>query len=247
MGNKIRDAVVKQAISQIGYKETGTNKTKYAEYFDKTAWQFFNTKKQGAEWCSLFVHWCLCQVITPDKVRKALGEPEPKNNCGAGVPYLYNYMKAKKLIVKTPQTGDIIFFNTKTHKCGHVGIVEKVDSQVHTIEGNKSNMVKRCTYPKTSVSVYGYARVDWSQFPDPEPDPPKEKTYMVEVRTLKYVKNNTMKGEDVKSVQAIVGAKQDGSFGPDTEKAVKSWQSAHGLTADGSWGPKSWDKAVGAK
>ena len=56
-----------------------------------------------------------------------------------------------------------------------------------------------------------------------------------------------MKGEDVKSVQAIVGAKQDGSFGPDTEKAVKNWQSAHGLTADGSWGPKSWDKAVGAK
>ena len=70
---------------------------------------------------------------------------------------------------------------------------------------------------------------------------------MVEVRTLKYIKGNTMKGEDVKSVQAIVGADQDGSYGPATEKCVKAWQAAHKLEADGSFGPKSWNTAIGAK
>ena len=247
MGNKIRDAVIKTAVSQIGYKETGTNKTKYATYFDTTVWQFFNTKKQGAEWCSLFVHWCLCQVIDPAKVRKALGEPEPKNNCGAGVPYLYNYMKAKKLIVKSPQPGDIIFFNTKTYKCGHVGMVEKVDSQIHTIEGNKSNQVKRCTYPKTSVSIYGYARVDWSQFPDPEPPKPSGGTFEVKCRTIYYDKDKILTGEDVKSVQLIVGAKADGKAGPKTEEAIKAYQKKNKLTQDGKFGPACWNFSCGAK
>lgn len=149
--------VLLTAKSQIGYKETGKNDTKYAKYFDTTAWQFFNTKKQGAEWCSIFVHWCLCQNIAPDKVRKILGEPAAKNNCAAGVKYFYEYMKSKKLIVKTPQAGDIIFLNS----FGHVGIVESVDDKIHTIEGNKGDAVKRCTYTKTSSKISAYGRPDY--------------------------------------------------------------------------------------
>lgn len=153
----IVNKVLTTAKSQIGYKETGKNNTKYSKYFDTTAWQFFNTKKQGAEWCSIFVHWCLCQNITPDKVRKILGEPAPKNNCAAGVKYFYEYMKSKKMIVKTPQAGDIIFLNS----FGHVGIVESVDDKIHTIEGNKSDSVKRCTYTKNSSKISAYGRPDY--------------------------------------------------------------------------------------
>ena len=47
---KIVEKVLNTAKNEIGYKETGKNNTKYAKYFDTTAWQFFNTKKQGAEW-----------------------------------------------------------------------------------------------------------------------------------------------------------------------------------------------------
>lgn len=153
----IVNKVLTTAKSQIGYKETGKNNTKYAKYFDTTAWQFFNTKKQGAEWCSIFVHWCLCQNISPDKVRKILGEPAAKNNCAAGVKYFYEYMKSKKLIVKTPQAGDIIFLNS----FGHVGIVESVDDKIHTIEGNKGDAVKRCTYTKSSSKISAYGRPDY--------------------------------------------------------------------------------------
>lgn len=165
---KIVEKVLATAKSQIGYKEESGNRTKYAKYFDTTAWQFFNTKKQGAEWCAIFVHWCLCQNIAPDKVRSILGEPAPKNNCAAGVKYFYEYMKAKKMITKTPEPGDVIFLNS----FGHVGIVESVDDKIHTIEGNKSNAVKRCTYTKSSSKISAYGRPNYKAVEvkeDPKP------------------------------------------------------------------------------
>jgi lysozyme len=50
------------------------------------------------------------------------------------------------------------------------------------------------------------------------------------------------KGTNVKLVQAKVGTKADGIFGPNTEASVKKWQKAHGLSADGIVGPKTWAK-----
>ena len=226
-------------ISQLGYTETGENYTKYGKFFDTPkkdggAWQFFNTHKNPAEWCALLLIWAFYVCFGEEATRKGFNLPEPKNNCGAGVKYLYEYMKKAGLLIKEPRPGCIVFFNTKTKKCAHVGACEYVDGKLHTIEGNKSNKVKRVTYTLTSSYIYAYAM---PIFPD-------SSEYPVNVRTLKYVKGNTMKGEDVKSVQAIIGAKQDGSYGPDTERCVKTWQSAHGLKDDGSFGPKSWNTAV---
>lgn len=232
-----KNKVIELAKSQIGYKESGTNVTKYATYFDTTAWQFFNTKKQGAEWCSLFVHWLFCQQITPNEVRAMFGEPTPKDNCAAGVKYFWSYATKKGLQVKTPQAGDIIFLND----FGHVGIVESVDSQVHTIEGNKGNTVARGTYSKTSSKISGYVRVPYSEEPSPSGG------IEVTTRTIYYRKGNLMKGQDVKSVQAIVGATQDGTAGPKTGSKIRSWQKANGLTVDGMFGPACWQFACGAR
>lgn len=44
--------------------------------------------------------------------------------------------------------------------------------------------------------------------------------------------NNNDK-EAVKAIQEVLGIKQDGDFGPTTEKHVKNFQSNHGLKADG--------------
>ena len=245
MGNQIRDKFINSAVSQIGYKESGNNNTKYATYFDSTAWQFFNTKKQGTAWCSLFVHWNFCQVIGAEQTRKFFGEPVPKNNCAAGVPYFWNYLVALGWKVSSPTAGDIIFFENK----GHVGIVEKVSgSTVYTIEGNKSNQVKRCSYTIGASKIYGYCRPNWAALPDPEPTPtPKEDTYEVKVRTIYYREGNIMTGEDVKSVQLIVGATPDKKAGPKTGAAIKAWQKKNGLSADGYFGPKCWEFSCGAK
>ena len=53
------------------------------------------------------------------------------------------------------------------------------------------------------------------------------------------------RGEHVKPVQEIVGAKQDGWFGPGTERRVMNWQEANGLKADGLVGPKTFAAMFG--
>ena len=45
-------------------------------------------------------------------------------------------------------------------------------------------------------------------------------------------------------VQRVVGVKQDGLCGPDTENAIKKYQKSHGLTADGCVGINTWKKIL---
>lgn len=53
------------------------------------------------------------------------------------------------------------------------------------------------------------------------------------------------KGEDVKTLQKILGLTADGIFGAQTEAKVKEWQKAHGLVADGIVGDKTWAAMTG--
>jgi peptidoglycan hydrolase-like protein with peptidoglycan-binding domain len=53
------------------------------------------------------------------------------------------------------------------------------------------------------------------------------------------------KGDAAKLVQAIIGAKPDGDFGPKSTEALKAWQRANGLKDDGVVGPVTWKKMFG--
>ena len=87
-----------------------------------------------------------------------------------------------------------------------------------------------------------------SYHPQPAPAPePTAYAFEIPTRYLHYVENNIMQGDDVRSVQAIVGANQDGLYGPKTKEAVAAWQAAHGLTVDGKWGEQCWTYAIGAR
>ncbi len=50
------------------------------------------------------------------------------------------------------------------------------------------------------------------------------------------------KGAPAMLVQAVIGAKADGDFGPKSVEALKAWQRANGLKDDGVVGPVTWDK-----
>lgn len=85
-----------------------------------------------------------------------------------------------------------------------------------------------------------------SSAPLPAPAPPKNKDPR---RTLRYRGRAwpRQNGEDVRLVQGVVGAKQDGGFGPMTAYSVKQFQKKHGLVVDGVVGPQTWaaiDKVV---
>jgi peptidoglycan hydrolase-like protein with peptidoglycan-binding domain len=66
-----------------------------------------------------------------------------------------------------------------------------------------------------------------------EPTPPDGKPARPTLR-------RPMKDELVKQVQAKVGVTADGTFGPNTEAAVRAFQRGHGLVPDGIVGPKTW-------
>lgn len=169
MATADKEKVLNLAKSQVGYKESGQNITKYSSYFDTTAWQWFNGKKQGVAWCAIWICWLFCQAMGKNEARTFLGCPSPKNNCAAGVKYLWQYMTGKgyKVDKKKGQAGDVIFFSN----LGHVGIIEKVENgKYYTIEGNKSNAVKRCNYSISSSSIYGICHPKWSA-PAPQPTP----------------------------------------------------------------------------
>ncbi|MDB5413074.1 MAG: hypothetical protein JWR10_1409 [Rubritepida sp.] len=48
------------------------------------------------------------------------------------------------------------------------------------------------------------------------------------------------RGDDVKQLQAVLGATPDGSYGEVTQAAVRSWPRARGLAPDGVVGPATW-------
>lgn len=196
------EKVLDLAKRQIGYKESGKNDTKYARYFDVEAWQWFNTKKQGSEWCAIFICWIFCQneILGREKARRFLGVPQPKDNLAAGCGYFYDYLKAKgyKSTVANAKPGDIIFFKSGG-KCSHVGIVEKADkTYIYTIEGNKGDAVARVKHRKDSNIYFGntspdYASLDKAEAPASDPAPVKPepivpapaapKTYEMKVTT----------------------------------------------------------------
>lgn len=64
---------------------------------------------------------------------------------------------------------------------------------------------------------------------------------VVKRRLFYKYKNATM------LVQRLLGIKQDGLAGKDTEAAISSFQKKHGLVVDGCVGLKTWEKLLGVK
>ena len=208
------DKVVNIALAEVGYKEGSNNWNKYAQELDKI--NFYNTKKQNVAWCSVFVDYCVYVASGKSKsaTLSALYEPT-KDNCGAGAYYSAQYFKNKKAFYSSPKVGDKIFFYVNG-KIGHTGIVYKVTSSyVYTIEGNKSNMVKKCSYKLSNSSIAGYGRIKYtaSEEPKQQTELPKEETIITPVETgTKYtVKTNT--GDTLRIRQnATTSSKQVGSI-----------------------------------
>ena len=143
----IRDEIIRIASEQVGYKEYANNQTKYGEWYGL----------QG-EWCDIFISWLANQVGILDTLI-------PKE---AYVPTTATWYKNKNLLKDrnyTPSKGDLILFDYNYNKTpDHIGIVEYVEGNViHTIEGNKSKMVKRQQYAIGNSQIYGIAIVQYQE------------------------------------------------------------------------------------
>lgn len=168
------DKVVSIAKSQVGYKEGANNWNKYAKALDSVS--FFNYPKQNEAWCSVFVAWCIWTATDENKNKALLALYQPqKDNCGAGCKFAAKYFREHKAWTKTPSVGLQIFFGKEGAKEGeelHTGLVESVGvSTITTIEGNKSNQVKRRSYSKLDKRIIGYGIIKYDKVSQDQPTP----------------------------------------------------------------------------
>lgn len=148
--------IVEVALAEEGYHETGGtngdgNITKYG------AWIGMN----GQPWCHSFVSWCAneCGLIEKGIIPKTA-------SCVMGRSWFIQkgqYRNASSGYV--PKAGDFIYFDyDRKGITGHVGIVEFTENGVvHTIEGNKSNMVKKALYKLDSGAIMGYGTPEYPE------------------------------------------------------------------------------------
>ena len=137
---------------------------KYARDLDALG-DFYNGRKNGYDWCDVFVDWCFVTTFGREIGQKLLCQPD--RSCGAGTKYSMDYYKAKGRFFSSPQPGDQIFFGTAT-VTSHTGIVTGVSGgYLTTVEGNcgSPSAVRQCKYPVGYASIKGYGRPDWSIVP----------------------------------------------------------------------------------
>jgi len=213
------------------------NYTKYAKEMDEL--NVYNGIKQGYAWCNVFIDWIFVQSVGLDRARQLL------IGFSAGCTQDWNWLKSAGRIVTNAQRGDLIFFRNLSH----IGIIEKVENgKIYTIEGNTSNAaelimnggeVAKKVYDINSSAIYGFARPDYEgQADEPIPQPTPQYPLL----------RRGSKGSYVRLAQEKLIAKgyrlskygADGSFGAETEQAVRQLQKDAGISVDGIIGNDTW-------
>lgn len=257
------EAVIKVAESQIGYHEKASNSqlddftansgsnnwNKYARDIDEKYPDWYNGKKNGYDWCDIFVDWCFITAYGRSDAQRLLCQPN--NSLGAGCEYSYGYFKDKGQTGSSPKKGAQIFFGD----LDHTGIVVDFDSNyVWTVEGNSGNEVKKKKYSRNDSWIYGYGYPKYDEdMPTPTPTPsgntwtggyPKLPSRGYYLTGDGYERYENLQ-PDIKLIQEFLQwvfnldddeVPVDGFYGEMTTAAVKSFQRLVGIEVDGSYG-----------
>lgn len=180
--------IVDVAIGEIGYKEQGSNKTKYGEY----------TGANGAAWCHSFVSWCAHEAGVSTSI-------VPKTaSTTYGMQWFQKKGQFKYKGKYTPKRCDIVYFKTNRN---HVGIVESVSGgQLHTIEGNTSNKVARRSYSLNDATITGYGIPKYAKTNGSGSSGSKKKNSKKELQYLqKVLSRHATKAKTIKASEVETG------------------------------------------
>lgn len=272
--------VIAIAEAEVGYKEKASNSqldsktanegtanwNKYARDIDTKYPDFYNGKKNGYDWCDIFVDWCFIQAYGREDAQKLLCQPN--NSCGAGCPYSYGYYKAKGQVGTAPKLGAQIFFGKSQSELQHTGlVVDFDDTSVYTVEGNtgaKVNEVKKKKYARNNSNIFGYGYPAFDDVdiepvkptptptPTPTPEPtPSGNTWQGGYPNLPsrgyfqkgdgYSTYTNMK-DDIKLIQEYmnwalgISLAIDGEYGNLTANAVSQFQQKVNIDIDSRYG-----------
>lgn len=155
MATYTADDVIAVARRWLGWHEEGNN----GNPFDNELAPYSAEIDFDAAWCDLFNDYChfIASGCDAELAQYVL--------CGRFDDYTVQsaqYYKEAGRYGQDPRSGAQIFFRNSTGIC-HTGIVTGFDSDtVYTIEGNKSDEVRPCSYSRDDWSIdgYGYPRYD---------------------------------------------------------------------------------------
>ena len=220
MGSLYAKDVVSTALNEIGYEGEGSNHkyTIYTSELDKgTGCDYWNgmDKKNGvADWCSIFVNWCIYANTRNDNGEIEANkwdahyftfEPDSGNNLAASCGYAADYYQRNDAWDgSNPERGDQVFFRNYAH----TGLVVDWDNDgFYTVEGNidGGKVGKRYyKYGDPQIDGFGRPRYDGWEFKKDEKPSESDKPYPPEKITIK-IEVTTDNAEAVKS--ALKGAK----------------------------------------
>ncbi len=142
--------IINVARAEVGYRESGTNITKYGSWYGSQN-----------EWCAMFVAWCANQAnISTTIIPKTASAPGMKNTFAQKGRF---YLSQSQGGSTAPMAGDIFFEGTSANGVQHVGIITSVDSNnIYVVDGNCDNKVNSHAISRTASNFVGFARPQYA-------------------------------------------------------------------------------------
>lgn len=222
------EQAVAKARSQEGITELprNSNRTPYGQQFGLN----------GVPWCAIFVWWTFRQLGTDLRTLTR------------DVAYTPAFAQAAaragwaQIAPQLAQPGDIVFYDfPPLDRIEHTGMVignRPSQRQLIATEANTS-MSSDANGGEVMARTRNYSLIRVIYRPPYAVKAPARAAAPRLRRELSARRVLSMRGADVKAVQRLVGARQDGVYGSQTARAVAVWQDRHNLPSDGVFGRQS--------
>ncbi len=201
------------ALSQLGYQEGSSDGAYSGEVAGNKNFTEYNynhnagLSSHGYAWCASFCSWALYQSGVTDQAKASAwcrNHEGDKDYIWKEVSCFYWATQLQRFEgyyglrgSYTPNSGDLIFFNSDG-SIGHIGLVVYCDgTNVYTVEGNTSDSagleangggVYYKSYPLTSTYIHGYGRL-----PYPRNDDAPKVDYSGKIKTTgQYITNASL-------------------------------------------------------
>lgn len=169
MGSLYAKNVVETALNEIGYQADG-KMNKYAAELDAVDYFVGCGKKNGLDWCCVFVCWLAYHncIPEPDKwdAMYFLFQDQ-KCNTSAVVKYAADFYKQNNAFYTDTskfERGDQIFFKKGKNTLYHTGLIVDWDEKgIYTVEGNTNGgqvAKKFYAYDEAKIAGVGRPRYD---------------------------------------------------------------------------------------